>query len=98
MSPLKKTGALPLKNPAKPDVDPIALLKERQGDLTRWKFAMSMGVGTAYLSDMMHGRRDPGPKILEFLGLRKVVSYQFIEDHEPSAATNETSVTDGAET
>lgn len=33
-------------------------------------------VSTAYLSDVMNGRREPGKKILDILGLESVVYYR----------------------
>ena len=33
--------------------------------------ATKMGVSQAYLSDILRGRRDPGPRVLAFLGLRR---------------------------
>lgn len=38
--------------------------------------AKHLGVSEPYLSDVIHGRRDPGPKLLKALGLDRVVSYQ----------------------
>lgn len=33
------------------------------------------GMSAAYVSDVLNSRREPGPKILGALGLRKVVRY-----------------------
>ena len=33
------------------------------------------GISPAYVSDVLNSRREPGPKILAALGLRKVVRY-----------------------
>jgi hypothetical protein len=41
--------------------------------------ARHLGVGQAFLSDVLRGRRDPGDKIPAALGFRKVVSYEVIE-------------------
>ncbi len=38
-------------------------------------WAASNGVSAAYVSDVLHARRDPGDSILRALGLRKVVRY-----------------------
>lgn len=43
--------------------------------------AKELGVGEPYLSDVIHGRRDPGPKILKALGLERVVSYRATKRH-----------------
>lgn len=53
----------------------LSLLEEKRGDDSWASLAERIGVSRAYLSDILRGRRDPGPTILEFLGLRKVVSY-----------------------
>lgn len=37
--------------------------------------AEHLGVSGAYLSDILHRKRDPGPKVLEVLGLREVKIY-----------------------
>ncbi len=38
--------------------------------------ALDLGVSSAYLHDVINGRRDPGKSILQPLGLRKVVTYE----------------------
>ena len=37
--------------------------------------AQALGVSDAYLCDLKKGRREPGPKILTALGLRRIVEY-----------------------
>lgn len=37
--------------------------------------ASALGLAPAYLSDVLNGRRAPGPKILEALGLEKNIHY-----------------------
>lgn len=39
-------------------------------------FAQQHSISTAYVSDVLRGRRDPGKKILDALGLERVVGYQ----------------------
>lgn len=39
----------------------------------RWR------VSEAYLCDVLHGRRQPGPKLLKALGLRRHVTYHSRE-------------------
>jgi DNA-binding transcriptional regulator YdaS (Cro superfamily) len=39
-------------------------------------YAESIGVSEAYLSDVLAGRRAPGPKVLAALGLEAVILYQ----------------------
>lgn len=38
--------------------------------------AKALGVSPSYLSDVMNGRREPGPMILSRLGLRRQVVYR----------------------
>lgn len=38
--------------------------------------ASRLGVSAAYLGDVLHGRREPGDKILLALGLERVVTYR----------------------
>lgn len=45
----------------------------RAGGQARW--AMEHGISPAYVSDVLGGRRDPGPKILTPLGLVVTTSY-----------------------
>lgn len=37
-----------------------------------------IGVSTTYLSDVINGRRRPGPAVLAYLDLREVVTYEPI--------------------
>ena len=39
--------------------------------------AAAIGVSPAYLNDVLHGRREPQGKILEYLGLERVVVYRI---------------------
>jgi transcriptional regulator with XRE-family HTH domain len=38
------------------------------------QYAKALDVSPAYLSDVMRGNRDPGPKVLAALGFRKCVT------------------------
>lgn len=49
----------------------MKLLQAKQGDKTLREFASVVGVSAAYLSDLYRGNREPGKKIMKFLGLRK---------------------------
>ena len=40
------------------------------------KFGEKHGVSAPYLSDVLNRRRDPGEKVLEALGLERVVTYK----------------------
>lgn len=39
-------------------------------------FAESCSVSEAYLSDILRMRRSPGPKILDAVGYKRVISYE----------------------
>lgn len=59
--------------------DVVRLLKDaiaQSGSARAW--ASQNKVSEPYLSDVAWHRRDPGPKILEALGLEKVVRYRRI--------------------
>ena len=47
---------------------------ERAGSQVAW--AKAHGMAAAYVSDVIHGRRDPGGKLLDALGLDRVVTYR----------------------
>ena len=46
---------------------------------TQREVAEELGVSTGYLNDYLHFRREPGPKLLEALGLYRVISYERID-------------------
>jgi predicted transcriptional regulator len=54
----------------------IGLLKTRQGDRTSADLAREIGVSKAYIHDLFADRRNPGPKILRYLGLVAEVKTQ----------------------
>ncbi len=61
----------------------INLLYRRQkaaGD--RYRLANSLGVPAGVLSDVINGRRDPGPTLLEALNLERVVTYRKVVLHD----------------
>lgn len=49
----------------------ILLLRKRQGTRTQTELATDIGVSKQYFSDVVSGRREPGPAILRYLGLVK---------------------------
>jgi len=54
------------------------VVKKLQADqdaqkLSLRQYARTLNVSAAYLSDVYRGRRDPGPTLLEHLGLEKKV-------------------------
>lgn len=55
----------------------IALLRRRIKECGSQKdFAATAGISAQYVSDVLHGRREPGESILDALGLQKVVTYR----------------------
>ena len=49
--------------------DVIAMMRKAIGKGTAKDYAEQLGVSQQYLSDVLRGRRQPGPTILERLGL-----------------------------
>jgi len=43
---------------------------------TQESAAKSLGISPQYLSDVLKGRREPGPKVLKALGLVRKVTYE----------------------
>jgi len=43
---------------------------------TQAAVAKELGITAAYLGDVLHGKREPGPTLLDGLGLRRVVTYE----------------------
>ena len=48
------------------------------GGQTAWAFAH--GISPQYVSDVLNGRTDPGPKILAALKYRRVITYERIKE------------------
>lgn len=46
-------------------------------DCTQAEYAEMRGVSTAYLSDVLNGRREPGEKLLKAHGMKRVVYYEY---------------------
>ena len=57
-------------------MEPIELLQQRLKGKTQKQLAAELGLSVQYLADVMTRRREPGPKVLEALGLERVVSYR----------------------
>jgi hypothetical protein len=53
--------------------DVIEQLKKKQGEQSLRSFAQTLGCSAPYLSDIYNGNRDPGPLILNELGLERRV-------------------------
>lgn len=56
---------------------------KRAGSLR--KYAKEMGINASYVSDMVNGRRNPGPKLLKPLGLKRVVVVEYVPIGEGEA-------------
>jgi hypothetical protein len=54
--------------------------KRYQGFQSR--FAQDNNLSSAYVNDILMGRRDPGQKILEIVQVQKVVTYEPLEQAE----------------
>lgn len=52
-----------------------SLRKQSQARGSQRALAKYLGVSPAYLSDVLKGRREPGPKILDALGMTKRTVY-----------------------
>lgn len=50
----------------------IDMLRNGQGQMSGKEYAAHVGVSQQYLSDMLQGRRPPGPLVLKHLKLEKV--------------------------
>lgn len=46
---------------------------------TQKELAEELGVSTGYLNDYLHFRREPGAKLLEGLGMCRVVMYEHVK-------------------
>jgi hypothetical protein len=67
---------------------------ERAGSQSAW--AKEKSIGTAYVSDVITGRRDPGAKLLAALGLKRMVCY-FRDRPEPEGQGNHADATQEAD-
>ena len=43
---------------------------------TQTAVAKELGITPAYLGDVLRGKREPGPSVLNALGLRSVITYE----------------------
>lgn len=54
----------------------LELLRKKQGGRMQKELAEEIGISDAYLSDIFNERREPGDRILDWLGLEKRIEYQ----------------------
>ena len=61
--------------------DPLKMLKARMAGRSLRSVAREIPCSAAYLSDIMLGKRTPGPRVLDYLGLKrevdKSVTYRY---------------------
>lgn len=57
----------------------IAEIFRGKGELSLRQYAIQLGISAMYLSDLQHGKRDPGDNFLRRFGIRKVrsVAYRY---------------------
>lgn len=54
----------------------IALIRElAKKEGTQEAAAAKIGIAPPYVSDLLRGKRNPGPEVLEFFGLEKKIVY-----------------------
>lgn len=67
--------------PEETGVNVIAVLREGASENGLRNYAKHLGISAAYLSDIINGRRQPGPKILDVMDIErietKVVTYRY---------------------
>tara|TARA_R110000868_G_scaffold125265_3_gene331015 strand:- start:2626 stop:2829 length:204 start_codon:yes stop_codon:yes gene_type:complete len=60
--------------------DVIKMLNSHKTHYKSWAdMAETIGVSTSFLSQISTGKKDPCGKVLEFIGLEKTISYNFIK-------------------
>jgi len=52
--------------------NPVDELLRRKGDKSLRDIATEIGVTAPYIHDIINGRRTAGPKVLKYLGLRRI--------------------------
>lgn len=57
-------------------IDPIRLLRASLGSSSQVEVARKIGISPQYLHDVLNERRGPGDKILEYLGIERVITYR----------------------
>lgn len=62
---------------------------ERAGFKTMQQAAWRIGIGDSHLCQVMNGRANPGPKLLKWLGLKRVWYYEYVGLPELAALRDE---------
>ena len=59
----------------------VKLLQRRvQTAGTQAALAKELGITAAYLGDVLNGKREPGPTLLNALGFRRVITYVKVSE------------------
>ncbi len=58
--------------------NPVEMLAARRGDRTLKAFAAEVNCSEAYLCMVLNKKREPGPRVLKFLGLARVKSVTYL--------------------
>lgn len=56
-----------------------AMIAERCASSKQYQVAAQLGITAPYLSNILRGGREPGPRMLHSMGLRKIVLYETID-------------------
>jgi transcriptional regulator with XRE-family HTH domain len=56
----------------------VEFLKQRQGRRSLREFARELDISAVYLSHIYNGKREPGPAVLDKLGLQREVVYRAL--------------------
>ena len=59
-------------------------IQKQHSGLTQAQTARALCVAPQYLNDVLRGRREPGDRLLQALGLRKIVSYGPMDKYTTS--------------
>lgn len=59
-------------------------ISPKRGQTQTW-LANDIGVSLAFLHDVLNGRREPTGKILDYLGLERIVVYRILKKRTLSA-------------
>jgi transcriptional regulator with XRE-family HTH domain len=57
-------------------IDPIRILRESLNSSSQSAMARKIGISPQFLSDVLNEKRGPGDRILDYLGIEKVVTYR----------------------
>ena len=54
------------------------LIRKKQGERSLRTFATAIGLSAAYLSDVLRGNREPGPRLLSLLRLKRLRTTVYV--------------------